>query len=268
MKKLVIAMMMVMALTAPATACPQWECQLPLDDYSCGGLHSGCTNTCTDTCTPVYDETTAYTQYIYCPYCGHEMWDCICGSYQEVANNSGYCDYSGDYCDYGDSLNYTTENNCGSGYSMSHWANVRDCYGNIIGQIGTGSSVEVCGADPSNPDRVLVYDYCTGTYGSVLSECVYGGYTWDGTGDNGYYNSYQGGCNENYSSYGDCTAYSGDSGYYGGDCSTGYTDCSSYDGSCGGYGVGGCYDLVRYTEAISIVRQWEMATGACHTLCW
>ena len=264
MKKLLIAILTAFTFTSVVTACPQWECQLPLDDYSCGGLHSGCASTCTND-QPVYDETTEYTQYIYCPYCGREMWDCICNTdssynYCEDSNN-----YNNNYCD--DYYNYTTENSCGNGSTMSHWANVRDCAGNIIGQIGAGSSVEVCGQDPSNPDRVLVYDYCTGTYGSVLSDCVYGGYTWDGSGDNGIYNQYNGGAYEDYSSYGDCASYSGDSGYYGGDSSEGYTDCGSYDGSCGGYGVGGCYDIVRYTEAIQIVRSWEMATGCVRT-CW
>ena len=249
MKKFVLSAILALMITSHVFACPQWECQLGLDDWSCGGIH-GCSNTC-------YDETTTYDQYIYCPYCGREMWDCICGtqqSYQETG-----CDYSYD-------SDYSESYSCG-GSTMSHWANVRDACGNIIGQIGTGSSVEVCGQDPSNPDRVLVYDYCTGTYGSVLSDCVYGGYTWDGSGDNGIYNQYNGGCNESYQGYGDCASYSGDSGNYGGDCSEGYTDCGTYDGSCGGYGVGGCYDIVRYTEAIQIVRQWEMATGCVRT-CW
>ena len=261
MKKLLIAILIAFTFTSVATACPQWECQLPLDDYSCGGVH-GCTNTC-------YDENTAYTQYIYCPYCGHEMWDCVCGTYQE--SYSGDCgsnydcnynyDYSGD-CEYSG----YSESYCG-GSTMSHWANVRDCYGNIIGQIGTGSSVEVCGQDPANPGRVLVYDYCTGTYGSVLSDCVYGGYTWDGSGDNGIYNQYNGGCNENYQGYGDCTSYSGDS-YYGGGCvETGCSDYSSYNDCNTSYGDYCGSGFLRYTEAIQIVRSWEMATGCVRT-CW
>ena len=258
MKKLLITILMAFAFTSVATACPQWECQLPLDDYSCGGVH-GCTNACTDTYTPVYDETTVYDQYIYCPYCGHEMWDCVCGTYQESYQETG-CDYSYDY-------GYSESYSCG-GSTMSHWANVRDACGNIIGQIGTGSSVEVCGQDPSNPDRVLVYDYCTGTYGSVLSECVYGGYTWDGSGDNGIYNSYQGsGYNANDHGYACDTAYTG----------TDYSDCGGYERGCdyngaydacgSGYGGSGCYEYLRYTEAISIVRSWEMATGCVRT-CW
>ena len=131
---------------------------------------------------------------------------------------------------------------------MSHWANIRDAYGNIIGQIGTGSSVEVCGADPSNPDRVLIYDYNTGTYGSVLSECVYGGYSWDGTGDNGYYNQYQG----------DDSCYQ-QSDYQ----DTGYTDCG-YTETCH-YPSNA---VVRYTEVYQVVRQWEMTTRACNSTCW
>ena len=266
MKKLMIMIAMITALmiNSAVAACPQWECQLGLDDWSCGGVHS-CTSTCTND-QPVYDETTEYTQYIYCPYCGHEMWDCVCGNYQE--SYSGDC--GGDYSysgDYGCSSDYSESYSCSGGSTMSHWANVRDCAGNIIGQVGAGSSVEVCGTDPSNPDRVLIYDYNTGTYGSVLSDCVYGGYTWDGSGDNGIYNQYNGGCNEGNQSYGDCASYSGDSGYYGGDCESGFTDCGTYDGSGCGYSVSGCYDIVRYTEAISIVRQWEMTTGCVRT-CW
>lgn len=262
MKKFVLSAILSLAITSVATACPQWECQLGLDDWSCGGVH-GCTGT-------YYDETTAYDQYIYCPYCGHEMWDCVCGTYQESYPDDCGSNYDCNYnYDYSGDCGYSESYSCSGGSTMSHWANVRDCAGNIIGQIGTGSSVEVCGTDPSNPDRVLIYDYCTGTYGSVLSDCVYGGYTWDGSGDNGIYNSYQGsGCNESYQGYVCDTAYSGDS----------YTDCGYVETGCsGGYDYNACgsgyngncaVGYLRYTEAISIVRSWEMATGACHTLCW
>ena len=269
-KTVMIAAMVMLVLAKSAAACPAWECQLPLNDYSCGGSHSACTNSQP----PIYDETTIYSQYIYCPYCGHEMWDCICNV---VAYSGDECDYSDSYCDYtGDSVNYCDDSinycddsinypdssynysSCGSSCAMAHWANVRDAYGNIVGQIGTGSSVEVCGVDPSNPDRVLIYDYNTGTYGSVLSECVYGGYSWDGSGDNGYYNQYQGDDDSCYQQS-DCQYDYQDAGYT--DC--GYTEACSYPSFAPSTNA-----VVRYTEVYQVVRQWEMTTRACNSTCW
>lgn len=124
---------------------------------------------------------------------------------------------------------------------MSHWANIRDCYGNIIGQAGCGDSVEVCGVE-SDTGRVLIYDYSTGCYGSVLAECVYGGYQWDGTGDNGYYNSYQGdGCGYTDYGYSDCGYSSGSSC---GSCGNAYSNqgyvtyCETIVQRCVTYGFG------------------------------
>ena len=235
MKKLIAALIMVFVLTSSVAACPLWECQYPVDDYSCGCGCSGSSYNCSGSsynycdssinydsgsynCSYNYNECSGDRQPIYCQYCGSETWACTCGTYQESNYN---CSYNYD-CGYQES--YTC-----SGSQMSHWANIRDCYGNIIGQVGEGSSVEVCGVDSSNPDRVLIYDYATGTYGSVLSECVYGGYQWDGTGDNGYYQSYQGG---NYENYGSDCAYSGNCGV-----DYGYTQTGCYDnydyGNCG-----------------------------------
>ena len=170
MKKLIIAILTALMINTAVAACPEWECQLGLDDYSCGGYHGSCTTTCTTTCT-TYNEYSEYRQYTYCPYCGHEMWDCICSTHQE-----SYMESCGEYLE---SYGYSSS---GSGQNMDHWANIRDCNGNIIGQAGAGDSVEVIGVDGSDSSRVLIYDYSTGTYGSVLSSCVYGGYQWDGSG--------------------------------------------------------------------------------------
>lgn len=257
MRKALIIILSSLALTSTAGACPEWECQLGLDDYSCSGVHGSCLNSYS------YSEISSYRQYIYCPYCGHETWDCICNTgYHESYNYNdynGYDDYDDyyydDYDDYSNGCSYQ-ESYCYSGGStMSHWANIRDCSGNIIGQVGCGSSVEIYGTDPNNPDRVMIYDYESGTYGSVLSECVYGGYTWDGTGDNGYYNQYNGECtNGNYIN----TSYS-ENDY------NDYYDCSNFNSNYNNYSNYCSINYVRYTEALQIIRQWEMASGACRT---
>ena len=272
MKRIFAIVMVLLMMVSPVMACPAWECNYGLDDYSCGGYHGGCTDSwgCdyqydTDECygesSYVYDEYSYERQPLYCQYCGNESWACTCGTgsnydcnynydcgyeYQQDSYGYGYdCGYQETYYDTGYCSGYSY-----SGESMNHWANIRDCFGNVIGQVGAGSSVEVVGTDCSNPDRVYIYDYSTGCYGSVLSECVYGNYQWDGTGDNGCYNSYQGGGCGYYEDYGydtGCTGNTGyDCGYYEGgyDCGSGYTDCGySYDdGNCGvGYGIGaGC----------------------------
>lgn len=250
-------------------ACPVWECQLDINDYSCGGVHTGCGGGC-------YNETSV-RQPIYCQYCGHEMWDCVCGS------GSGSCYNYDYYCssDYNYDYGYAEESysECSGGYSdysgygcsggggsmqMGHWANIRDCSGCIIGQAGCGDTIEIIGDDCNDSSRVIIYDYDCGIQGSVLRECVYGYYSWDGTGDNGYYNSYQG---ENASSWDSC---SGGGEYV--DCS--YNDYeSSGSGSCGGgsyiYTGGGCLGgtYVSYSELVSVYRQYVMATSGCIPMC-
>lgn len=138
---------------------------------------------------------------------------------------------------------------------MDHWANIRDSQGNIIGQVGSGQSIEVCGVDPQNPDRVLIYDNTTGAYGSVLGECVYGGYSWDGSGDNGVYNSCQGGsCGIQQTSY--CDDQNGYDYGYGESYDCGYTPQESQTAGCD---YSGC---VYYSEEIiTIVRRCMMAVG-------
>ena len=261
MKKLLSALAIATMITTTALACPEWECNLELNDYSCGGVHGCVTSSCSYTETYEYNEYSTTRQAIYCQYCGHEQWDCICGTYQQTTGcidydyqDSGCIDYDYD-CDY--DYGYGYGGSCNNSYScggnrMTHWANIRDCYGNIIGQVGEGSSVEVCGYE-SGTGRVLIYDYNSGCYGSVLAECVYGGYEWDGSGDNGYYNSYQGGSgcvNYDYDCDYDCYDYDAyDCGYGGG-----YEDCS-YNGS---YGTSLCaaYSTTTYTQIVqTIVEQ-------------
>lgn len=236
MKKIMIMILALLMIAFPVTACPLWECQYDVNDYNCG---CGSRSTC-------YNETSV-RQPIYCQYCGNETWNCVCDN--DYSYSSGCVNYDYDY-DYdtdcysgGCTSGCTEEYSCTGGYQMTHWANVRDEYGNIIGQVGCGSSVEVIGIDSDNPDRVLIYDYSTGTYGSVLSSCVYGGYEWDGTGDNGEYNSYQGnGCVSDYTEYNDYD-YDGYTGGY--DYDYGY-DCQN---SGYGYGYGSGYGCNAYSNA-------------------
>ena len=274
MKKILATMISAMLMTTSVLACPAWECNYDLDDYSCGGVHGGCVT---------YDESSV-RQPIYCQYCGHEMWDCVCGTYSyedyEYAEDCGYsaglhtgcvdnCDYVYDggsnqgwgysECsdvslayDYGYVYADTWDNECVYDRTMSHWANVRDGFGNIIGQIGCGSSVEVVGIDCNNPDRVMVYDSATGIYGSVLSECVYGGYSWDGTGDNGYYNQYRGGYEDEW----DCAGYS--------DCDYDYSSCG-YGNQIGCTYASQCA-VVEYVEVLTIIKKYESVLKGCGLL--
>lgn len=262
MRKFVVSLitgMMVALCGMTVNACPRWECQYPVDYYGCGcpGA-SSYSATYTESYTQSY--TQSYTTATYCQYCGNHTWDCVCGNYSNDCSSnyndydsgcSSY-DYDNDY-DYGYGCSsYSEYNDYDSGCSsssyaeMSHWANIRDCNGNIIGQAGCGDSIEVVGVDCNDSSRVLIYDYTTGTYGSVLRECVYGGYQWDGSGDNGYYNCYQG---DNYESWDDVSC-----GYN--DCDYDNYDCSGYDSGCGSYGCGsvssGCIGTtyVAYSEII------------------
>lgn len=241
MKKAIASVILAAVVTVPVFGCPAWECNFDINDYSCGGVHSGCVT---------YDESSV-RQPIYCQYCGHEMWDCVCGTYSYedyeydedcdedcgydaercagsysdnvyiydcgIYQGEGYSECSGSYNGWysGDCYADDWDSGCIYDGTMSHWANIRDCYGQIIGQAGAGDCIEVVGTDSCNPDRVLIYDYVTGCYGSVLAECVYGGYIWDGTGDNGYYNQYRGGCENEWdiSGYSDCDYNSGSCGY-------------------------------------------------------
>ena len=218
MKKTILALALSTLTFTTATACPLWECQYDIDDYNCNHYQ--------------HNEYSTERQPIYCQYCGHEAWDCICGSNYDC--NDGYVE----------------ETACPSsyGYEMGHWANVRDECGNIIGQVGEGSCVEVVGIDCNDSDRVMIYDYSTGCYGSVLASCVTGDYQWDGTAGNGRYDSYQGG------------------GYEAADC--GYSDCGYYGpADCGGgNGYAACtapYSVSYYRE--TVVREFMQYIGG---RCW
>lgn len=196
-KIFLITCLSIFMCNAAVSACPKWECNYPIDDYSCN-----CTRTC-------YDEN-SIAQPQYCSVCGEEAWDCA-------------CDYDYTY----------NENDCGGDYSyaeMSHWANIRDEYGNIIGQVNCGDSVEIIGVDCNDSERVIIYDYATGCQGSVLRSCVYGGYSWDGEGDNGIYNSYQG------------------------------ESCGSWDTvDCADYNTD-CYNTMTYVAYSEIIRNYMALT--------
>lgn len=184
----VAAISMIIGAAAATEACPNWDCQYPVNYYGCG---------CS--CNSSYG-TTAYADWI-CPTCGNTYDECLCG-------NGSYTNYNYDYdYDYNDAgyveeesydsyssgiynTNYVTSTV--NSTSMGHWANVRDCSGNIIGQVNCGDNIQIIGMDSNNSDRVIIYDCNTGIQGSVLIDCVCGTYQWDGTGDNGIYNSYIG----------------------------------------------------------------------------
>lgn len=195
-----------------------------------------------------------YYDYDYCDYdssCYDNSYsDCYYEEYDESGNycydNGGGCTYyEGSYCNgggynyceeeyggyyYGEDYSYTGSCSGGSGIQMMHWANLRDCYGNIIGTVCEGSYVEIIGIDCNDSSRTIIYDYSTGLQGSVSTVYIYGGSCYE------YENptEYGGGCGYNgyneYSEY-DCNGYYYETGYYEGsyDCS-GYSDYDcSYD---------------------------------------
>ena len=190
MKKIILTAIAALMITATATACPLWECNYDYNDYSCG-------------CQQAAYHTDA--QPIYCQYCGYEMWQCQCGDNYEAIE----CDEDTYYeeqmteepeCYYDQDVSYDTSAECNysSTYAsgclcMAQWANIRNSCGVIIAQAGAGDLIDICGTEVDT-GRVLIYDRTIGVYGSVLSECIYGTYTWDGSGDNGYYNQYNGSC--------------------------------------------------------------------------
>ena len=108
MKKLFVTALLTLMTTATATACPLWECSYPADYYGCGCQ-----------CNTAYQYN--QVQPIYCQYCGNEQWSCTCGSNYDYNYN---CDYSG-------------------GCQMIQWANIRDEFGNIIGQANAGDWIEI-----------------------------------------------------------------------------------------------------------------------------
>ena len=241
MKKFMMGLIIAMMMCVSAAACPLWECNYDVDDYSCG-----CSSSYSSTSSYSYSSSYEYNEYsttrqpIYCQYCGHEQWDCVCGTYnnsysydyEESYNcNTGCIDYDYDYdCNYnGNNYSYSG----GGSYQMDHWANVRDCNGNIIGVVGQGSNIQIIGVDSNDSSRVMIYDCSTGTYGSVLASCVYGGYEYSGSSssDYSYVNnqSYSSGYNYNYD--------------YDYDCNSG---CIDYDYQECNYGGGSCNDYVDY----------------------
>lgn len=188
MKKVLFAALAALTLTTTTTACPLWECNYDYNDYSCGCQQAAC-------------HTDA--QPIYCQYCGYEMWQCQCGEAYEQIECEGGTYYEEQMteepeCYYDQDVSYDTSAECNysSTYAsgcmcMAQWANIRNSCGVIIAQAGAGDLIDICGTE-ADTGRTLIYDRTIGVYGSVLSECIYGTYTWDGSGDNGVYNQYNG----------------------------------------------------------------------------
>lgn len=191
MKKTTLATIAALMITTSATACPLWECNYDYNDYSCG-------------CQQVAYHTDV--QPIYCQYCGYEQWNCQCDqSYTIQCDGETY--YEDEMteepevyyqeCSYDESAEGNYDCNYNYSYSgsgcvcMAQWANIRNSCGVIIAQAGAGDLIDICGTE-ADTGRTLIYDQTIGVYGSVLSECIYGTYTWDGSGDNGVYNQYNG----------------------------------------------------------------------------
>lgn len=232
-----LALVMMLLMTTPVMACVDFG----YEDY-CGYQYH---------CYQDFSQM----QPRFCQYCGAETWACSCGYYGYQAQGYGYgyqqlyqcqaydygyqsqsygydCGYQDQSCDYGyqdqsydcnynqgyqdQSCGYQEQSySCGSA-TMAQWANVRDDCGNIIGSANAGDSIDIYGTCGWDCSRTLIYDYTTGVYGSVLTDCIYGTYVWDG-------------------------------GYQETTCSqTGYSDCGYQDyQSCGydaGYTDAGCVD--------------------------
>ncbi len=62
-----------------------------------------------------------------------------------------------------------------AGTEMSHWAQIRDESGEVIGRVEEGENVEILGECPDNPSRTMVYYPAGGLKGSVASVYIYGG---------------------------------------------------------------------------------------------
>ena len=280
MKKSVFALVLVMMLlmTTPVMACVDYG----YEDY-CGYQYH---------CYQDFSQM----QPRFCPYCGAETWCCTCGyygqqsyqdqscgygyqqSYQCQAYDYGYQDQSYDYgyqdqsyscgydqsyqeqsydCGYQDqTCSYDQSSySCGSAV-MAQWANIRDDCGNIIGSANAGDSIDIYGVCGWDCSRTLIYDYTTGVYGSVLTDCIYGSYVWDG----GYQEtscSQTGYSDCGYQDYQSCGYDAGytDSGYVDQtSCQNDYQDCGYSYGGCSGSGSN--YTIMRYE------RQYESWTAA------
>ncbi len=207
MKKLFAIVLAAFMATATASACPLWTCNYDYYDYNCG---CQCNQQAAYHC-----ET--QVQPIYCQYCGYEQWNCQCDqSYTIQCDGENYYEDAMteepetyyQECSYDESAE--SSYSCNYSYSgsgcvcMAQWANIRNSCGTIIAQAGAGDLIEICGTE-ADTGRTLIYDRTIGVYGSVLSECIYGTYTWDGSGDNGAYNQYNG--------YASCSQTCGTCGY-------------------------------------------------------
>ena len=184
MKKIIMSAIVSLALASVTSACPLWECNYGYYDYSCGCQ-------CSNTVAAAYCNV---QPIIYCQVCGNETWACTCDTY-DYNIETEYEDIEEPEIYYDQDCTYNESAECSySGSSclcMAQWANIRNSCGVIIAQAGAGDLIEICGTE-ADTGRTLIYDKTIGVYGSVLSECIYGTYSWDGSGDNGYYNQYNG----------------------------------------------------------------------------
>ena len=89
-------------------------------------------------------------------------------------------------------------------------ANIRDANGNIIGTAGCGDTVTVTGYD-ERTGRVIVYDECTGAWGTVVEGALGDDYCYDSV----YYDDYDDYTEETDAYYYDTDCY----------CDQEYTDC-------------------------------------------
>ena len=127
-----------------------------------------------------YDDCDYYVDYSVGAYeesaddyeeCFYNYYDCGYG-YDASLNNT--CAVSAYEEDYSYESEYYEDYDCGysggsSGTIMCHWANLRDAEGNIITSVQGGSQVQIIGQCADNPSRTLIYDACSGCYGTVAS---------------------------------------------------------------------------------------------------
>lgn len=176
-----------------------------------------------------------------------------CGYGYDVSLNSGCVSsaYEDDYCyesEYYEDYNYGYSGGS-SATVMCHWANLRDAEGNIITSVQGGSQVQIIGQCADNPSRTLIYDACSGCYGTVASVYLYGGTDYEYENPTEWSGNY---CYEENSSavvYGEADTWAADDrNWLEQNCDeyvecdyTDYSECA-YDYTYNYYNNYGCYD--------------------------
>ena len=122
--------------------------------------------------TNITDSNTYYYNITYNTYYGDVVYATNYYDYDVYDVDYNY-DYNYNYydVDYNSYDTYNTYNTYSYGNVLCD-ANLRDCYGNIIGAVCAGSNVEVVGPCEWDCSRVDVSDYSTGCSGSILASTI------------------------------------------------------------------------------------------------